>query len=313
MLTIVLGDYWYWRPEPLPSRALIALLAEFDSTPVGARAALRRLAERGMLQRTQIGRTTAYGIPPRSPEAIAARLKELFGEEGEAPWDGQWTGVAFSVPEEERGSRRNLRDDLRLLGFGPLFDAVWVHPRDRKAEARAVLARHQVAVSALFHAELDGLAGEEIVARAFDLEPAARRYRRFIEIYDPIRERVHAGEVTPREALRVRAELTARWRAAELVDPRVPEELRPEDWPRQRARECYVDLYDNLGPLAAARFQQVLAQTDPELAELASFHTFASVRELTVDGVAPRAEETAYERATRDFSARSLHRGDEER
>ncbi|GGB24632.1 hypothetical protein GCM10011492_13250 [Flexivirga endophytica] len=308
LLTILLGDYWYWRPEPLPSRALVALLAEFEITTVSARAALRRLAERGLVRRTQIGRTTSYGAPTRSTEEIVTRLKELFAADDEEPWDRRWTGVAFSVPEDDRDSRRNLRDDLRLLGFGPVFDALWVHARDRRREAAAVLDRHHVSTSGVFHTEIEGMPGEDIVARAFDLAPAEHRYRRFIEIYEPIRQRMHGGEIAPREALRVRTEMSARWRQAELVDPRLPRELAPAAWPRDAARDCFVDIYDTLGPLAAGRFRQVVAETDTGLAELATFHTFLSVRDLPADGVPPRAEETAHERATRDRNARALRR-----
>lgn len=43
-------------------------------------------------------------------------------------WDGEWTVVMFTVPEDQRDTRRALRDGLRLLHFGMLFDAVWVSP-----------------------------------------------------------------------------------------------------------------------------------------------------------------------------------------
>ncbi|OZM76091.1 PaaX family transcriptional regulator C-terminal domain-containing protein [Pseudonocardia sp. MH-G8] len=306
LLIIVLGDYWYWRAEPIPSQALIAVLGEFAITPASARVAIRRLTRRGLVQRTKVGRTTSYGIPPRPSPVIVARLRALFDADQDEPWDGRWTGVAFSVPEKERESRRNLRDDLRLQGFGPLFDGLWVSPRERRAQARAALERHAVDAGSVFRAELDGLSPEAIVARAFDLSDPAQRYRSFADRYEPLRARVHAGELAPREALRVRTELTAEWRRAELTDPRLPAELLPPDWPRARARECCTDIYDQLGEPAARRFRHLLAQVDPALAELASFHTFESVRRLPDGAVERPAQESEFERVTREDRVRSI-------
>jgi phenylacetic acid degradation operon negative regulatory protein len=308
LLIIVLGDYWYWRAEPIPSRALVAVLGEFGITPASARAAVRRLTQRGLVRRTKIGRTTSYGIPPRPTEVIVARLKALFDVGGAEPWDGRWTGVAFSVPEEDREARRNLRDDLRLQGFGPLFDGLWVSPWERRVQAHSALRRHAVDAATVFRTELDGLPAAAIVARAFDLRDPAQRYRRFAERYEPVRRRVRAGDVEPREALRVRTELTAEWRHAELTDPRLPAELLPADWPRASAWECYTDIYDTLGEPATRRFRELLEQVAPALAELATFHTCDSIRLLPDGAAESRAEESEFERATREDRVRSMRR-----
>ncbi|MHA6622932.1 PaaX family transcriptional regulator [Pseudonocardia sp. DLS-67] len=308
LLVIVLGDYWYWRPEPIPSQVLVAVLGEFGITPVGARAAVRRLTQRGLVRRTKIGRTTSYGIPLRPAAVIVARLKTLFDVAGAAPWDGRWTGVAYSVPEEDREARRNLRDDLRLQGFGPLFDGLWVSPWDRRVPAHSAVERHGVEAATVFRTELDGMSPAAIVTRAFDLRDPAERYRRFAERYEPVRQRVHAGEIGPREALRVRTELTAEWRYAELTDPRLPAELLPPDWPRAGARAGYTDIYDGLAEPALRRFRELLGQVDPALAELATFHTCESVRLLPDGAAAPRAQETEFERATREDRVRSMRR-----
>src|SRR5450756_2690082 len=49
-----------------------------------------------------------------------------------------WSLVAFSIPEEHRAARDELRKALRWLGFAPLYDGLWVSPRDH---ADGVLAR----------------------------------------------------------------------------------------------------------------------------------------------------------------------------
>ena len=41
LLLTLLGDYWWQRTEPLPSAAIVALLAEFGVSDSAARAALQ--------------------------------------------------------------------------------------------------------------------------------------------------------------------------------------------------------------------------------------------------------------------------------
>ena len=45
-----------------------------------------------------------------------------------------WSLVAFSIPEEHRAARDELRKALRWLGFAPLYDGLWVSPRDHAGE-----------------------------------------------------------------------------------------------------------------------------------------------------------------------------------
>jgi phenylacetic acid degradation operon negative regulatory protein len=54
----------------------------------------------------------------------------------------------------------------------------------------------------------------------------------------------------------------------------------PADWARDRAQKVFLQIYDRLGPLAELRFRQVLAETDPALAELAAHHDSAKVAAL---------------------------------
>ena len=46
LLITLLGDYWWGQEEPLPSAALVDLLADFGVSDVAARAALSRMVKR---------------------------------------------------------------------------------------------------------------------------------------------------------------------------------------------------------------------------------------------------------------------------
>nr|MDT0667531.1 PaaX family transcriptional regulator [Micromonospora sp. DSM 115978] len=89
LLTTLLGDYWYGRTEHLPSAVLVRLLADFDVSTVGARAALSRLARSGLLESSRVGRNTYYGLTAQAAEVIRASAARImtFGE-AQDPWDG---------------------------------------------------------------------------------------------------------------------------------------------------------------------------------------------------------------------------------
>jgi phenylacetic acid degradation operon negative regulatory protein len=55
------------------------------------------------------------------------------------------------------------------------------------------------------------------------------------------------------------------------LDPQLPSAHLPAGWPRQFARRLFVTAYDELGPLAEFRVQQIVGQYDAELGARARF------------------------------------------
>ena len=54
------------------------------------------------------------------------------------------------------------------------------------------------------------------------------------------------------------------WRKFADVDPDLPPHLLPEPWPRQEARETFLDIHTALGSLAQARLVEVATPHWPE-------------------------------------------------
>src|SRR6266705_1040324 len=247
LLLTLLGDYWWRRTEPLPSAALVALLAEFAVSDSAARAA--RILDDGGRQIFSFGRTSR-------------------------PWDGMWSLVAFSIPERNRAARDSLRKQLRWLGFAPLYDGLWVAPRDRTAEVITQLAELGITTATAFRAStITGASPEGLPQRAWDLDGLRVRYDRFIASAGSLRERALAGQVSPVAALIARTRMMDEWRGFPELDPDLPDELLPGAWPRATARELFTTTYDLLGPLAAHRIRQIIARYSPELAVHATHHS----------------------------------------
>jgi phenylacetic acid degradation operon negative regulatory protein len=276
LIVTLFGDYWLGRTEHLPSAGLVALAGEFGVTPTSARAALSRLARRGLLTSSKSGRNTFYGLTGRAECVLRegqARIMS-FGRAPARPWDGTWVFVAFSVPEDRRDVRHALRTRLRWLGFASLYDGVWVSPRPVAAESAEVLRDLGVdQATVLQSSALHPAAGAGHPLAAWDLAELREMYEHFVARFSPVRARVRGGLVGAAEALVTRTAIMDTWRTFPSLDPDLPPSMLPARWPRDEAREIFADVYDALGPLAEFRFRQVLGEISPDLAGLANHVT----------------------------------------
>jgi phenylacetic acid degradation operon negative regulatory protein len=299
LLLTLLGDYWWQRTESLPSAAIVGLLAEFGVSDSAARAALSRLTRNGLLVTSRSGRRTFVRLSQRAADVLDDGGRRIFSfGSTPAPWDGMWSLVAFSIPEEHRSARDELRKELRWLGFAPLYDGLWVCPRDHAGDVMARLKDLGISTATAFRATAlpavgalsaagpagpggaDDGAGSAVVtadipARAWDLSGLRDRYQEFTEFAGLLRDQTVAGEITTADALVARTRVMNEWRAFPAMDPDLPYELLPPAWPRAAARDLFITCYDLLGPLAARRVRQIIARYSPELAGRAAYHSSA--------------------------------------
>lgn len=276
LLVTLLADYCLSRSARMPSAAMVALSSEFGVTNVGARAALSRLSRRGVVEQTRQGRRTFYALSLDAARLLANGSRRLitFALEAE-DWDGMWTVVAFSMPEERRDARHLLRSRLRWLGFAPLYDGVWVSPHATAAEAVTAtegLSLPSVTVLRTQEAGAD-MPGFRRPVDAWDIGEIAAVYATFRDRWTPVLKRLKRGRVTARDALVARTEMMDTYRRFPGLDPQLPMRMMPRGWPRERARQLFTEAYDLLGPLAEEHVRAVVADHAPELAGLISFHS----------------------------------------
>src|ERR1700722_4271545 len=122
----MLAHACFGRTEPLPSASLVSLMSEFGISPSSARTALSRLARRGLLAISKVGRSTFYSPTPYAERVLREGRQRLFsfGDDSPDSWDGSWLVVAFSVPEEHRDMRHMLRTTASSLGSATLYGGV---------------------------------------------------------------------------------------------------------------------------------------------------------------------------------------------
>jgi phenylacetic acid degradation operon negative regulatory protein len=260
LIVTLMGDYWYASSGFVASSALVDLATEFGMTEAAARAALSRLSRDGGLERMRSGRTTAYRLSPARVDAAQRAGRELM-QFAAAPiaWDGQWTCVVVSAPGAD-GRRRAVRRRLRRLGLGALSDEVWITPRPLVGPIRRAVAGLEDGEVAVFRAtEVEVPHGADLTA-AWDISGLREGYEALAAALEPMQRRIDDGSMGAAEALLARTDLLDRWRDLVSIDPRLPDELLPDDWPRDAVRQAFVRAYDALGPLAELRVRQLVGE-----------------------------------------------------
>jgi phenylacetic acid degradation operon negative regulatory protein len=272
LVVTLLGDYWLRHDRHLSSAGLIDLLSEFGISRSSARTAMNRLLRRGVVEVRKVGRQTFYRLDDQAAERIREGGRRIAAFGVDTAWDGQWTVVAFSVPEDRRDSRHLLRSRLRWFGFAPLYDAVWVSASATAADAQAVLRELNIYTATVLRGTTD-LSADRSPLAAWDLDALSQVYAAFIDETRPLLEEALAGLVTPQRALIARTRLMDTYRRFPGIDPGLPSDHMPAEWPRDEARALFTRAYDALGPLAETRVKQIMALHDEDAAAQARFQS----------------------------------------
>jgi phenylacetic acid degradation operon negative regulatory protein len=233
--------------------ALVNLMAELEVDEPAVRSAISRLKRRGLLVAERRGQTAGYSLSGGAEQVLRAGDKRIFSRPTARLEDG-WVLAVFSVPESERAKRHTLRSRLGWLGFGTAAPGVWIAPAYVADEAREAIDRLGLA------GYVDLFTGRYLafadLARAaglwWDLRGLADRYEQFIGEVRPMRAGWDAAPESAVDDLVAFADhvrtLTG-WRRIRYLDPGLPSELLPEDWPGTRASELFFGLHDLLsGP-----------------------------------------------------------------
>jgi phenylacetic acid degradation operon negative regulatory protein len=256
----LLADYTLRTRAWLPSAAIVALLAESDVSHTGARAAISRLARRGVLEGSRQGRHSSYRLTDAAAASLSVGGRWVVASMTEVQaWDGQWTLVAFSLPQERNVQRRALRDQLRWLGYAPLYDGLWVSPHGLTRKAKDQFAQLTLGAVTVFRGrqiELDAMVGRDPLD-AWDTEAITGHYESFVRRWSALLPRIRSGDLRGAEAVRARTEVMDTYRRFPVLDPQLPIRLLPAGWLREPAATVFAAVYDGLSEAAQGHVRAV--------------------------------------------------------
>lgn len=219
---------------------LIQLLGLVDVPAPAVRQSVLRLKSRGFLRAERRDAVAGYALTGTGRADLEPGDQRIFRYGQADPGDG-WVLAVFSVPESQRNHRHRLRSQLGWLGFGTVGSGVWAAPAALTEPARALLAGSGLdGYVTWFHASaLDPVD----VSAWWDLSALRSQYQGFLHRWQARARQVPAalavtetpGSVAFADYLR----LVDDWRLFPRIDPGLPAQLLPADWPGPAAWRAF--------------------------------------------------------------------------
>jgi len=246
---------WDWE---IPGPWFVRALNPLGPRETAIRQTLFRMEQAGVLETRREGRMKWYRPSVATRAIVEAGTARILNLE-ESSWDGCWTLVQLRFDVNSRRSRDQVRDLLRMEGFGSLGGGLYVHARDRTARLRSILKGQRYGDRlVVMRGLLENPSLQRLVQEAWDLPALATRYRKIVRRYRSLAE--GQGRWEPRRAAAVRFALAFDLVRLSWEDPELPPDLVPPGWPAGEARTFGARLYRRLAPAAAAYGDSVLKQ-----------------------------------------------------
>lgn len=259
----LLGDYVRHQGGEIRLRALVAIAEELGVAGSTIRVVAARLRDEGWLDVRREGRESIYTLTPKLLRTLDVGHRRLFESEV-GPWGGRWSMVIYTVPENDRRTRDQLRKKLSWLGFGPLAPATWICPHERLERAATDCADLPGARLDLLTILSAGLAADRaLVERCWDLEPLNREYEQFIRVQRQNLARYERCHLDGATAQSDRLRLLNEYRQFPFRDPDLPLELQPAGWVGAQARDLFLQIHTLLLKPAQRHYDEVVARYTP--------------------------------------------------
>jgi phenylacetic acid degradation operon negative regulatory protein len=256
----MLGTYVRQPGQQAWSGGMVALLGEHGFSVEASRAALNRLATRGLIGRVKRRREVFYQLTEKAQELLTEGDERIF-RFGRGARDGRrWTVLWHSLPEHSRMERARLATRLRFLGFGSVQDATWLAPHDREKEVVALLRSLEIADYAyvLVGEPAAALNVSTVVDEAWDLDEVTRQYEQFVAEFDVLRTKRSRAELSDGEAFVARTRAIHSFRRFPFLDPELPDEFMPDPLLRPRVIRLFDVVFDDLREPAERHFRAAI-------------------------------------------------------
>lgn len=260
------GEYIVPRGGTAWTKAILTLLDLLDVSERAGRSTLSRMTKKGWLTSQRIGRYSQYALTKRGQRVVAEGGARIF-EPRRKKWNGLWHMVVYSIPEEKRHIRGDIRKRLGWMGFGRLAPGTWISPNNSQSDIEEMLEDIEAEEHAICFSDMDLKFPfeDEIVKRCWDLDELNRDYAAFIQKYEPecesFQKTLESGKPLPAsECFRLRVWMTLEYAQFPRRDPNLPAALLQTDWLGTRGTELFFEFHEMLKAPSERYVSEVLFQ-----------------------------------------------------
>lgn len=265
MIFTLFGDYIFHYGNKIWIGSLIRLLAEFGHNEQSVRAAISRMNKQDWIQAEKIGNKSYYNLTDRGVKRIEEAAERIFKLKP-VKWDGKWRIFMYSIPEEIRNIRDELRKELVWSGFGTMTNSCWISANQLEKQVQDLIEKYEIeSYVDFFIAEYKGPHdNKNIVEKSWNIDEINQKYQEFISSYSQKyvidRNKILKGQMTDAECFVERTKLVHEYRKFLFVDPGLPEELLPEKWLGGHAASLFSEYYKELAEPALRFFESVFQE-----------------------------------------------------
>ncbi|MDQ6597178.1 phenylacetic acid degradation operon negative regulatory protein PaaX [Bacillus salipaludis] len=267
MIFTIYGDYIHHYGNKIWIGSLIGLLKEFGHNEQAVRVAVSRMLKQGWIQSEKVENRSYYFLTKQGIDRIEEAGNRIF-KLNPSEWDGKWRVLMYTIPEEKRQIRDELRQELLWSGFGSFSNACWISPNNLEKEVKLLIEKYDISEYVdFFVSEYIGPRDNKtLVEKSWPLEDVVEKYEEFIITYSKQffanQEIISRGEMTDAQCFVERTKLVHEYRKFLFIDPGLPKELLPENWNGNLAATLFNQYYQLLAEPASRFFESIFKENN---------------------------------------------------
>lgn len=267
MIFTIYGDYIRNYGSKIWIGSLIRLLKEFGHNEQGVRVAVSRMVKQGWIQSEKQGNKSYYFLTDRGVQRMDEAANRIYKMKPNE-WDGKWRILMYTIPEDKRQLRDDLRKELLWSGFGSFSSGCWISPNDLEKQINRLIEKYHIDEYVdFFISEYKGpKENHSLVEKSWHLEEIENKYEEFIEKYSKQfivhQSIISRGEMSDADCFVERTNLVHEYRKFLFIDPGLPKELLPSKWNGNHAALLFSQYYQVLAEPASRFFESVFQENN---------------------------------------------------
>ncbi|MFD6209306.1 MULTISPECIES: phenylacetic acid degradation operon negative regulatory protein PaaX [unclassified Peribacillus] len=267
MIFTIYGDYIRNYGNKIWIGSLIRLLKEFGHNEQGVRVAVSRMVKQGWIQSEKQGNKSYYFLTDRGVQRMDEAANRIYKMKPN-DWDGKWRILMYTIPEDKRQLRDDLRKELLWSGFGSFSNGCWISPNDLEKQIKLLIEKYDINEYVdFFISEYKGpKQNQSLVEKSWHLEEIENKYEEFIEKYSKQfivhQSIISRGEMSDADCFVERTNLVHEYRKFLFIDPGLPKELLPSKWNGNHAALLFSQYYQVLAEPASRFFESVFQENN---------------------------------------------------